>query len=252
MQSLARIGENPQLSFEFERRAPEEVFARIHRLLRPRSPIPQFRVEYCEWAQVRSSIQGHPWGFSVRISDVIRDAPPAALEALAEILICGALRMKPSREARACYLAGIMSPAVVARANQARRERGYKFMRPAKGGCFDLQAIFDKLNQQYFQGTLRIRHIGWTINPARTVLGRHDPAHESIVISRALDRPAVSALLVEFIVYHEMLHVRHPVKRSHHRRLVHPPEFRAAEKKFSGYTRAQKLLKSGRWGAQWE
>lgn len=245
--SLAPISGKPQLSFAFETRTPERTFEHIHRLLRPRTPVPRFEVEFCEWAQVRSVIQREPWGFSVRISDVLRDAPPMALEALAEILICRMLRMTPSREARACYLASIMTPSVEARANQARRERGFKFIRPAKGRFFDLETIFEKLNERYFGGELRIRHIGWTVNPARTVLGRHDPAHESIVISRVLDRPGVAALLVEFIVYHEMLHVRYPVERSHDRRLVHSPDFRAAEKRFANYAQAEKLLKSGKW-----
>ncbi len=174
------------------------------------------------------------------------------LEALAEILICRLNGSRPSREARACYLSCIMSPPMRQRIDEARRARGFKLMRPAKGRCFDLRQIFDQLNREYFQGELRVRQIGWSRSPSRTILGHHDPAHETITISKSLDRPAVPRLLVEFIVFHEMLHVRYAVERNHHRRIIHSARFRAAEKQFAHYSEAQRLLKSGKWGAGWE
>ncbi|MGH9328158.1 MAG: SprT-like domain-containing protein [Terriglobia bacterium] len=244
---------NLQLALPFdEPPRPEEIFARVYRRLRRNAPVPPFHVEYRPWAELRSTIQIDRRGARVFISDVVATIPTTALEALAEILICRAVGLCPSREARACYLSGVMSPAVIERINQARRTRGFKLIRPAQGRTFDLQAIFEKLNQTYFQGKLSIGRIGWSTSAARTILGHHDPAHRTITISRALDHPKSPILLVEFIVFHEMLHVRHPVRRNHHRRVIHSPEFHAAEKQFVAYREAQRLLKSGKWGGRWE
>lgn len=241
---------NLQLAFHFEEPlSAETIFARVYRRLRKTAPVPPFRVEYRPWAQLRSTIQIDRRGARVAISDVLLDIPTAVLEALAEILICRAIGMRPSREARACYLAGVMSPAVSERVDRARRARGFKLIRPAKGRAFDLEEIFRKLNQTYFQGKLSVKRIGWSIAPSRTVLGHHDAAHQTITVSRSLDHPRAPLPLVEFIVFHEMLHARHPVERHRHRRIIHSPEFRAAERKFAGYREAQRLLKSGKWGA---
>ncbi|MGH9436204.1 MAG: hypothetical protein ACRD06_09430, partial [Terriglobia bacterium] len=62
----------------------------------------------------------------------------------------------------------------------------------------------------------------------------------------------VPRLLVEYVVHHEMLHAIFPVERNAHRRVIHPAGFRAAEKKFPGYTDAQRLLKSQGWVRGWE
>jgi hypothetical protein len=48
--------------------------------------------------------------------------------------------------------------------------------------------------------------------------------------------------LVEYLMFHEMLHIRYPVEREGHRRVVHPRGFREAEKKFPRYEQARRRL----------
>ena len=47
---------------------------------------------------------------------------------------------------------------------------------------------------------------------------------------------------VEFILYHEMLHVKHPLRAAACGLQAHSPEFRAEEKRFAHYVRARKFL----------
>jgi predicted metal-dependent hydrolase len=82
----------------------------------------------------------------------------------------------------------------------------------------------------------------WSREHARNRLGHYDPAHNAIVISRVFDHPRVPEFVVEYIVYHEMLHLRHPVKVRGSRRCVHSAEFQADEKLFPRLTEAQKFL----------
>ncbi|MGH9378161.1 MAG: SprT-like domain-containing protein [Terriglobia bacterium] len=239
-----------QLSLPFDFVAsPEELFARVYRRLRPGAGVVQFEVDFREWAHPRSTICKKNGRYKVEVFDVLRDAPSIVIEALAEILIMGYYRRKPSREARACYLAHTMAPAIQQRIDAARRARGFKHMRPAQGRHHDLNAIFRSLNQEFFQDALKLRRIGWSRKASQTILGHHDPAHETITINRVLDRPGVPREVVESVVYHEMLHIVFPIERDHHRRVIHSAKFRASERKFPGYAAAQRFFKSEGWAA---
>jgi len=48
---------------------------------------------------------------------------------------------------------------------------------------------------------------------------------------------------VEYIVYHEMLHLKHPVKLRGSRRCVHSREFQAEERLFPRLDDAKAMLK---------
>ncbi|MGH9378486.1 MAG: SprT-like domain-containing protein [Terriglobia bacterium] len=244
---------NSQLSFTFDATpVPEELFLRVYRRLRHGSTAIRFKVTFRQWAQLRSAIRGRDGAFEVEICDTLQNAPPIVIEALAEILIMRYHRQKPSREARACYLAHVMAPATRERIDEARRVRGFKRIRPAQGSHLDLEEIFASLNQKLFNGKVEIQKIGWSPSASRTILGHYDPAHKTITISRALDRPRAPRLMVEYIVHHEMLHAVFPVERIAHRRVIHPAKFREAERRFPGYTDAQRLLKSEGWTHGWE
>ena len=151
--------------------------------------------------------------------------------------------MAPSREARECYLAYTFRPAVRTHIDAARRERGRKRLKPARGQHYDLEEIFHRLNRGFFAGKLPTPRLGWSRQLSRTLLGHYDSGHATIVVSRRLDSPAVPRYLVDYVVYHEMLHMRFPVERRGHRRVVHSREFREAEKQFPKYAQACRQLK---------
>jgi len=55
-------------------------------------------------------------------------------------------------------------------------------------------------------------------------------------------RPGVPACAVEYVLFHEMLHLKHPTRRSGCSLVSHSPEFREEEKRFPAYARARKYL----------
>ena len=85
----------------------------------------------------------------------------------------------------------------------------------------------------------------WSAVASRTNLGHYDPAHNTIVVSRIFDRPQVPRYVVEYLVYHEMLHLRYPVKLRGSRRCVHPASFQEEEKRFPEFEAAKKFLLNG-------
>jgi predicted metal-dependent hydrolase len=85
--------------------------------------------------------------------------------------------------------------------------------------------------------------MSWSQGRARNLLGHYDLAHNAIVVSRIFDHPQVPRYAVEYIVYHEMLHLRHPVRLSGSRRCVHSADFRAEERLFPQLDAAQRFLR---------
>ncbi|MGD0693335.1 MAG: SprT-like domain-containing protein [Terriglobia bacterium] len=222
---------------------PEQIFRRAFHRMSLRRPMPEFQFEFRTFAGLRSTIRLRENRAQVRVSDILSEAPPLVLEALAEILLAQLFRRRPSREARECYLAYTFKPAVRHRIDEARRQRGAKRLLPARGRHFDLVEIFTALNRQFFSGQLPAARIGWSRKRSRRSLGHYDDAHRTITITRWFDSPQVSRNLVEYVVFHEMLHMRFPTEHRGHRRVVHSAEFRQAEKQFPKYEAALRQLK---------
>jgi hypothetical protein len=124
-----------------------------------------------------------------------------------------------------------------------RQIRGRKFLSGPRGEHYDLNEIFDRLNAEYFGGMLGRPEMGWSRGASRSMLGHFDPSHNAIVISRIFDRPDVPSLALEYVVFHEMLHLRYPVDHNGARRRVHTREFREAEKQFPRLKEAKEALR---------
>ena len=128
-------------------------------------------------------------------------------------------------------------------AHLVRQIRGRKFVSGPQGQLHNLEEIFERLNAQFFNGLLGRPQLGWSRRPSRGLLGHFDPSHNAIIISRIFDRPEAPVAALEYVMFHEMLHLRHPVDHSGARRRVHTREFREAEKQFPGLKEAKEALK---------
>ena len=124
-----------------------------------------------------------------------------------------------------------------------RQTRGRKFVSGPKGSVYDLEEIFEDLNLRCFHGLMARPQLGWSRRPSRVMLGHYDPSHNAIILSRLLDQRQVPRLVVEYVLFHEMLHLRFPVKHRGARRCVHTREFKEAEQEFVHLKQAKDLLK---------
>ena len=223
-----------------------EPFDRVFRRLRlPQRP-PVFRVFFCHFTGLRSAIRVKEHNvIEAQLSDLLQEAPPLVIEAIAEILLTRLFRRRTSREANDCYKAWAGSPAVVRRIEEIRRARGRKRLLHPQGHHFNLRSIFDQLNTRFFAGGIQVAGIGWSPNRSRGMLGHYDSSLRTITVTRWLDGCRVPRYVVEYLVYHEMLHAQFPVERRNHRRIVHPKAFREAERRFPDYERSIRWLKGG-------
>ncbi len=220
-----------------------EIFQESYRKLRDGAEPPPFSIEFYAFANINNTIRLRQGKLLVRLSDVLEGAPEPVLRAIAHILLAKMYRKPIGRIEVARYRKYTHSREIRDRAHLLRRLRGRKRMASAQGKVYDLDAIFEELNVRLFGGMMVRPRMSWSHGRARNLLGHYDPAHSAIVASRIFDHPAVPRYAVEYIVYHEMLHLRHPVKLNGSRRCVHPPEFRAEEKLFPQLEAAQRFLR---------
>lgn len=230
-----------QSSLFFE--TPREIYARVFREMKPRTPVPDLSVEFCRFANADSHIRLENGRLHVRMSDLLEGAPAPVIEALAHILL-GKLYRKPVPRAFSHrYRLYLNRKDVRRQATLVRQLRGRKFISGPQGECHNLEEIFERLNSRFFDGLMGRPQLGWSRRPSRGMLGHFDPSHNAIIISRIFDRPAVPLLALEYVMFHEMLHLRYPVDHSGARRCVHTREFREAEKKFPEFKAAKEMLK---------
>jgi hypothetical protein len=222
---------------------PEEICARVFQELRPRTTPPEITVEFCAFANANSQVRLERGRLRVRITDILQTAPAPIIEALAFILLSKLYRRPVPQQYSQRYRLYMNRRDVRQNLQQVRRERGRKYVSGGRGETYDLEEIFESINMQYFHGLMARPDLGWSRNPSRTMLGHYDPSHHVIILSKLLDRPEVPRLAVEYIMFHEMLHLRHPVEHCGARRSVHTAEFRAAEKEFERLAQAKAMLK---------
>ena len=220
-----------------------QVFQETYRELRPRAPIPELTVEFFAFANVNNTIRLREGRLFVRLSDLLEGAPEPVLRAIAHILLAKMYRKPVERSHSTRYRRYVSSHEIVQKAHLVRQMRGRKRIDSAQGRAYDLDAIFDQLNARFFHGLLARPQMTWSRDHARNSLGHYDPAHNAIVVSRVFDHPRVPRSAVEYIVYHEMLHLKHPVKLRGSRRCVHSREFQEEEKQFPELEQAQRFLR---------
>jgi hypothetical protein len=237
--SLKPVNVASSLFFE----SAAEMFRRVHREIRPRTPVPPIEVEYKRFANANSDVRLQDGAIRVRISDVLENAPAPVTEALAHILLGKLYRRPAAKQYPHRYRLYLNRKDVRRQISVIRKTRGRKAHEGPEGSVHNLERIFEALNAEYFGGMMARPALGWSPFRSRTHLGHYDPSHHMIVISRIFDDPRAPRLALEYVMYHEMLHLRYPVDHSGARRCVHTPEFKAHEKLFPHFREAKALLK---------
>jgi len=220
-----------------------DLFEVVYRELRPRAPMPEFEIRFFPFSNLNNTIRLRQGKIFVRLSDLLEGAPEPVLHAILHILMAKLYHKEIDPEHAARYRKHSGSPAVAGKMHLIRQMRGRKRIDTPKGEHYHLEEIFEDLNRRFFHGLMARPQMTWSGNHSRQSLGHYDPAHNTIVVSRVFDRPEVPKYAIEYLVYHEMLHLRHPVKMRGSRRCVHSREFQADEKLFPQLEEAKKFLK---------
>jgi predicted metal-dependent hydrolase len=245
----ARVGDFPAdanavLRSSFTTPDLSELFAQEYRQLRPRAPIPPIRARFYRFTSLNTTIRLREGELRVHLSDLLEAAPQPILRAIAHILLAKLYRkpIDPGHSSR--YRRFTLSEPVLKRTEQIRQLRGRKRIVAAKGQHYDLDEIFESLNLRFFHGLLGRPVLTWSEHSARRLLGHYDAAHNTIMVSRVFDRRNTPRYAIEYLMNHEMLHLKHPVTARNGRRCVHSRAFQADEKLFPELEQAKAYLKT--------
>lgn len=172
--------------------------------------------------------------YRVRVHRMFAGVEPRLLRALARYIVHNDLRA--SR---------LLSEFIERHQDQIRLSprRTRRVVLRTRGRVHDLKAVYDRLNGRYFAGKLDLC-ITWGA-------ARRRPAQRSIKVGAflvedrlirvhpVLDQEMVPDYFLDWIVFHEMLHGKHAIRRVRGRRCFHPPELLREERQFPDYGRAR-------------
>jgi hypothetical protein len=216
-----------------------EFYEEAFRQLDGKHGILPIEVSFYPYVGLNQTIRVRGGRVFVRIADMCRDMPPDAQRGLAYILVAKLLRKRVPKEADRIYADYVTTTEMRERSNDRKRSHGRKVVTTAKGDVYDLDEIFDNLNFWYFRGGLAKPVLTWSSRKTYRILGHHDSTHNTIVVSKSLDAADVPRFVVEYIVFHEMLHIHHPTVHHNGRRYNHTPAFRRDERRFPHYRDAE-------------
>jgi predicted metal-dependent hydrolase len=220
-----------------------EIFRDTYCDLRPVTSVPEMQIEFFRFANLNNTIRLRQGKLLVRVSDLLEGAPEPVLRALAHILLAKMYRRPIEKAQAARYRRYVHSHEIRDKAHLVRQVRGRKRIASARGHVYDLNELFEDLNRRFFDGLLGQPRLTWSQSRSRSRLGHYDPAHNTVVVSRLFDHPAVPQYAAEYILYHEMLHLKHPVRLDGSRRCVHSREFLLEERKFPQLEAALRFLR---------
>jgi hypothetical protein len=107
----------------------------------------------------------------------------------------------------------------------------------------DLAESFDRVNAAYFDGSLNRPRLVWSRSFATRKYGHYDHAHDTVVINAALDQAGIPEYVVDFVVYHELLHRELGITWKRNRIAAHTPELAERERQFQQYDQAKAVLR---------
>lgn len=235
MKTAGRTGKKytKNLELPFEKIAAERIAARVSGRLGD-----HVKVVFTDNTSVMISYNRKKDGIvSLRLHHMFRTADEELVKAVARYID------KRDRDSSALLNEFIKSNKHIVNKNKVRR----KSKIDPCGKYHNLEAVYNRLNEEYFDGNLTAA-ITWGRKNGKKAhyqirLGSYSYDSKLIRIHPSLDNGWVPRFFVESIVYHEMLHAFFQVTKKNGRRQYHTPEFRELEKQYRHYDRSRKWEK---------
>ena len=194
--------------------------------------MPPIHIRFRRFTSLNTTIRLREGQIYASLSDLLEGAPETVIRAIAHILLAKLYRKPVDRAHNLRYKRFASSAAVTRQTELIRSSRGSKRYFGPEGRFYHLEEIFDSLNSLFFGGLMGRPELTWSEHHAKRSLGHYDAAHNTIVVSRVFDRPSSPRYAIEYLLFHEMLHLKHPVRMRGLRRCVHSREFKAEERQF--------------------
>ncbi len=217
-----------------------DALQRINLFLPAINPLPKYRKFGFEFTFYHTSalfqIQGKASQIQITGQESLTTAPDSVLIALLETALG-----KPSQSSKQQIRDHTFSPAY-----QSTREYLEYLGIPkgsfSKGSVHDLTESFNRVNLAYFNEQLSEPHLVWNKRLTVRKFGHYQWDTDTVMVSRTLDQRRVPEFVVDYVMYHELLHKKMGARLVNSRRMVHTSAFREQEMKFAKLDEAQRYL----------
>lgn len=200
-------------------------------------------IVFYPYKTLKSTVRKRGEIIHIRISDILEDAPPEIILALCSVLCAKIVGEHIPRQENLAYRHYVLSENIQSRVHTVRATRGSKVVVGPVGDVYDLRDSFKRVREQYFDETMQMPTLTWSKKRNVSQWGHYDPDHDTIVVSRIFDHPKVPEYVLDYIVYHELLHIVHPIEMHGARKSVHTKGFKQAEKDFLQFKEANTFLR---------
>ncbi|MCL2143435.1 MAG: hypothetical protein FWH44_04175 [Methanomassiliicoccaceae archaeon] len=157
----------------------------------------EFKIKWrrsCGWAEFE-------------VSDYLKDAPQNVMDGLAETIFS-----KLSRQTRKDYPKDMMewvtSDRFVKKKQPVYLTRSRSLTGTGKGEHLDLRESYDRLVDMGLTERDNELVITWTKQPSTKRVGHCSVLMKVIIISSVLDTPEIPAFVSDYVLYHELLHMK--------------------------------------------
>ncbi len=202
----------------------------------PEPPISQFILEMTNLRAIYRFRQRGGRGV-LKVSEALVYADRAVWEALFDSLFLG------KSDARSALLNDYFRSEACQAVQKAMRVDAVSTDSPrANGQVHDLDASFERVNTRYFSGQMEKPRLHWNRRKTFVKFGHYRPDQDEIMFSLSLDAEDVSQELIDFVMYHELLHKQLGAEHKGGRRYSHTPAFRQAEQAFENFALVKQEL----------
>lgn len=199
--------------------------------------------EFYPYSNIKLTVNPRKGKVLIRMADILSTAPKDVIISAANIIISRYMNIKCGDDYRALYREYIYSEDIRIKVRGIRRARARRRSFNPKGNFFDLEECFNNINSKYFNGSLKMPTLTWSNKRTKSSVGHYDMDLDVLVISKKLDTKKTPKYVVEFVVYHELLHQLYPGRYISGQWQVHTPEFKRSEKLFEKFDLANNWLK---------
>ncbi|MEI6797157.1 MAG: M48 family metallopeptidase [Methanomassiliicoccales archaeon] len=174
-----------------------------------------------------------------KVSDYMRGADPALLEEFAQCLL-GRICLKGHKERYTEPLREYLkSETFVSRNRPLYLARSRNLAYSMRGRAHDLRESYDRLLSSGLIAPVPNTYMTWTSRPNKQRLGYCSMLMRTIAISSNLDKAEVPAFVADYVLYHELLHMKTGMTFSGR---YHDDAFRAMERRFPRWQEAEGWL----------
>ncbi|MFH1377995.1 MAG: SprT-like domain-containing protein [Planctomycetota bacterium] len=205
--------------------------------------------EYYDYAAFENKIWRKRGTLVIKLHRLLRTQPADVQCAFLRLLLDKLFRVPSSVEDESIYRQCIRDLNLDAwYAEQAEKKLARAVRSPGrqdtKGEHYDLDESFERVNQRYFNGTMqRPATIGWSPRRAQRRVGCYFHKEDRLMVSRILDDARTPVEILDYVMYHELLHKKYVVYKGIGGRTVyHSPEFREAERLYPDFRAIDRRL----------